>query len=267
MDATSVRLHPAEIPSYLPILDRYKTKELLFRILFLIGQEGLSTRSDIALAMGLDMSTQRANRTSSQRISRACEILQKNLGFIEQIESKELYRIKIFHLIKLTDTGISFCQNTWGWNVLMSDWDKLIAWHSGEDHKAHNAMVLNFAFHARLRGWDAIVTPRDMRENCDPDVLILKEDQMFYIEFERKAFKTEHKSRKWANQYKAQKRITACYSTARAAYHAAGSFVVMGYSKFNLTSLQYLQKTAYNQPDGHPGRLWQFTSEEILNHG
>lgn len=268
MASRSVTLYPETIPAMLPLLCKYKTGPFLYRILHAIGQDGFSTRSDFALAMGLDMSSQRAKKTSLQRISRGCKILTEE-GLIEQLKTDALYHVEIFNLIKLSDKGIAHCRNAYGpygWeNVVMSDWDKLIAWHNGTKDIKHAALILNFAFHARLRGWNAIVTPHNTENNCEPDVMITKDGQIFHIEVERQSCRTEQKPRKWENQYQAQGRIAACYSLRRSTYHAAGSFIYMGYSKFNLTSLEYLQKSAYNQPDGRPGRLWQYISEEIFN--
>lgn len=261
MAPRSVMRYPETLAPFMPILNKYRTQTLLYRVLYWIGVGGLSTRPDIALAMGLDMSTRRAKDTNIQRIGRACKVLkEENLICADRTK---FWLINKFYMLRLSDNGVNYCRNTFGWDLIKSDWDKLILWHNGELYPEHSAMVLNFAFHARLRGWDAIVIPHDLENSSEPDVMISKGDEKYFVEVERQAWRVKAKQSKWDKQNLVQGRLAACYVLSDSAFHTTGSFIFMGYSKFDVTSLEYLQKSAYNQPG--PGRLWQYISEEYFD--
>jgi len=266
MVTRNLTLYPQGIAAAMPILCNYKSGAIMYRVLVHIGIGGLSTRGDIARAIGLNISTRKSKDVSFRRISRACHILEKELGLIEQKETRLNHGIKYF-LLRLTTKGKTYCRKhfLWGKDIVMSDWDKLISWHNGENQGAHSAMVLNFAYHARLRGWHALVMPRDTENNTRPDVLISNDKTEFYIEVERKGCRTKLKPQKWANQFKTQNSISACYASMCAAQNAVATFIIMGYATFQVTSLEYLQKNAYVQSNGLQRCLWQFTSEEIFN--
>lgn len=177
MAPRSVMLYPETVSSFIPVLDKYRISTLLYRVLYWIGLGGLSTVSDIALAIGFDMSTRRAKDTNRQRIGRACKILEEEHLICE--DNTKFWRVKKFYMLRLSDTGIEYCQNTFGWELIKSDWDKLIQWHNGILYPEHSAMVLNFAFHARLRGWKATVLPHDLENSSEPDVMISKGEEKY----------------------------------------------------------------------------------------
>ena len=251
------RLYPEELPARMPVLDQHHNPTVLYRVLYWIANHSLATRADIALAMGLDMSTPSAKKVSVERVRRACATLEEH-KFIEQSVIK-FWRLKL-HMIRLTAGGDKYCQNSYPWEIKNSDWDKLYNRHNGRINREHAAAVLNFAYHARLRGWEAIVLPYEFETNSEPDVMIKKGYEITYVEVEMRGWRASKKFRKWDMQTELQGRPSACLLTTEAANNIAIRFQELGYSNYDVTSLEYLQATAYNAKRSNG--LWQFTTEE-----
>jgi hypothetical protein len=253
-----VTLYPEKLPPYMPVLNKYRNGPIAYRVLHWIALKGFSTRNDIVLAIGLDISTQEARKNSRKRIARACEILEIKENFIEQT-AVELWKNKKFYLIRLTPAGKKYCKKSYGWKLRSSDWDELLKRHNGKQNEKHSAAVLSFTYHARLRGWKAEVMPYDLDTLSLPDVMISKGNEKLFVEIETQGNRAKNKLRKWQKQAGIQGRPVVCMLTAQAARNVADSFHEMGFMEYDVTSIEYLQKTAYDDQDN---RLWQISTED-----
>lgn len=113
-------------------------------------------------------------------------------------------------MVRLTELGKVRCSN-WGWPVVVSDWEKLIHHHNGAGQPRHTAMVLDFAWQARRRGYTAIVAPNMETRSIFPDVYIERGvSEGMYVEVERGRNKLE----KWQNYSCLQGFVAVCLLTA-----------------------------------------------------
>lgn len=64
----------------------------------------------------------------------------------------------------------------------------------GEAQEVHTLMLLSFALHARMRGWNALLLP-EVEGKADPDVLVERDGERWYVEVER----GDGSRRKWRN--------------------------------------------------------------------
>jgi hypothetical protein len=112
-------------------------------------------------------------------------------------------------VVRVTDFGKAVC-SAWGWSVVQSDWEKLIEQHNGEKQLRHTAMVLDFAWQARKRGYKAVVLPIVDRNLMVPDVYIERgTTDKAYVEIERGRYKYE----KWRNLNSIQGFAATCVPT------------------------------------------------------
>jgi hypothetical protein len=75
-------------------------------------------------------------------------------------------------LVRLSDDGISCC-NSAGWSPVENDWEALIERRNADAYPQYAAWVLQFAYHARMRGWGVEVAP-DKNDRDHPADLILR---------------------------------------------------------------------------------------------
>ena len=110
---------------------------------------------------------------------------------------------------RLTDFGKAACF-TWGWSVVQSDWEKLIEHHNGEEQLRHTAMVLDFAWQARKRGYKVEVLPIVESKYLIPDMYVERGGtDKSYVEVERGRNKPE----KWGNLLSLQGFAAVCVTT------------------------------------------------------
>lgn len=83
---------------------------------------------------------------------------------------------------RLSVEGKQFCAAL-GWQVLESEWERLIRLHEGEKQEGHTLAVLLFAAAARLRGWAVEILP-EAQGNARPDMAISRAAQRLYVEVE-----------------------------------------------------------------------------------
>jgi hypothetical protein len=248
----SFNLKPASFPARRPILSNYRNSIVLWRVLYWIAKEGMSTYGDIALKMGLDISTSKAKNIALIKVQRACAVLkEENLIMLNKL--KMYYGLKL-HAIRVTDFGKAHCAKNYGWEKCITDWEKLVAFHNGTNCENHSAAVLNFAYHARLRNWIVRVLPEEDSTPSNPDMLIYKDGNYHYVEVETRGNRAVTKTRKWLNQYQIQKGVAVCMMTNEAAWNVAQMFEENYYLDYHVTSLMFLQSTAYN--NARPGNLW-----------
>ena len=112
-------------------------------------------------------------------------------------------------VVRLTELGKGLCSN-WGWSVVLSDWERLIENHNGEEQPHHTAMVLDFSRQARSRGYKVDVMPVVESRFTIPDVYVERgASEKTYVEVER----GRHKPEKWRNLYGLQGFIAVCLTT------------------------------------------------------
>lgn len=83
---------------------------------------------------------------------------------------------------RLTQEGQQMCRAL-GWQVVESEWERLLRLHEGEKQEEHVLSILLFATSARLRGWDVKVLP-EVEGNARPDVVIHRDGERVYVEVE-----------------------------------------------------------------------------------
>lgn len=112
-------------------------------------------------------------------------------------------------VVRLTKLGKAMCYE-WGWQVVLSDWEKLIDHHNGDGQLRHTATVLDFAWQARRRGYMAVVMPIVQDRCWVPDVYVERNgSERAYVEVERGRNKPE----KWRNLNALQGFVAVCLTT------------------------------------------------------
>jgi len=109
---------------------------------------------------------------------------------------------------RLTDEGRQLC-DALGWQVVESDWDRLIRLHQGQKQTRHTLAVLYFALLARVRGWTTKVVP-EVEIGAVPDILVAKDDQRYFVEVELGTRGNEKQTAKWKNLADAHDRVAIC---------------------------------------------------------
>lgn len=84
-------------------------------------------------------------------------------------------------VMRLSDDGKHLARS-WGWEVVESDWEKLVRLHEGDKQEAHTLSILLFAASARLRGWKTTILP-EVPGAAAPDLRIEK-GTGYYVEVE-----------------------------------------------------------------------------------
>ena len=111
-------------------------------------------------------------------------------------------------LARLTDEGRQLC-DALGWPVVESDWDRLIRLHQGQKQTRHTLAVLYFALLARVRGWTTEVVP-EADGSADPDILVTKGDDRYFVEVELGTRGSEKQTAKWKNLADFQGKVAIC---------------------------------------------------------
>ncbi|MBL7162450.1 MAG: hypothetical protein ISS57_07570 [Anaerolineales bacterium] len=111
-------------------------------------------------------------------------------------------------LARLTDEGKQLC-DALGWQVVESDWDRLIRLHQGQKQTRHTLAVLYFALLARVRGWTTEVVP-EVDGSADPDILVTKGDERYFVEVELGTRGSEKQTVKWKNLADLQSSVAIC---------------------------------------------------------
>ena len=252
MVTRQLTLYPVNVASIRPGLTKYRNNTILWRVLYWIAEEGLSTYADIAWALGMDLSTAEKKNSGMKRVRRSCAVLEKE-ALIELNKLKLPYGLKLT-AIRLTDKGKSYCARNYGWHPCQTDCEKLIKAHNGISWNRQSAAELNFAYHARLRGWHVTILPEETRTRNKPDVLLLKNRKLVYVEIETRGFRAVGKEGKWRNLDQIQKGVAVCMLTNASAKNLARMFEEHYFLNYQVTSLLFLQSTAYT--GNGPGNLW-----------
>ena len=163
-----------------------------------------------------------------------CELMEKNLGlmpgnhsvrnaFTNDLPEAGLAITEAQHFIgpsklgltRLTDIGRKACAEM-SLKPVDSEWDQMIRGHSGLQFPRHTLGVLAFTYQARRYGWNVVLLPYTGTP-VEPDLLVIqKDDDPIYVEFETRARSRDekwYKNRRW-NTYVAVATFTAAMRKA-----------------------------------------------------
>ncbi len=165
---------------------RYRRKALL---LYVLATTGYCTRLEVdrLIAATEEISV----RTNSVR-KPANELEETGLVLSQTLHMTSPFETGLA-LYRLSEDGKALCR-AWGWEVVESEWERVLRLHQGETQEAHTIMLLAFALHARLRGWDVALLP-EVQGKAVPDVLVERDGERWYVEVER----GDGSKRKWKN--------------------------------------------------------------------
>lgn len=174
-------------------------------VLYLMAALGRSVRLEILSAVG---EVERVGgRSGSMR-----RVFSNGLvpgGFVEE----SVLAMSLSHgqtrlaVVRLTERGQELSRFL-GWEPVESEWGRLLRLHQGEVQEAHTAAVLTFAYHARRRGWQALVVPA-VEGPAQPDSLVQRENEKAYVEVEL----GNRKPDKWRNLSALQGFVALCAAT------------------------------------------------------
>lgn len=128
----------------------------------------------------------------------------------------EMLALRLFHwgqtrflTVCLADLGRELVQDL-GWPVHEGDWERMRRLHEkGNYQPQHTAAVLAFVYQARLRGWAVGVMPKVDGGRFQPDAVVEKGNESYYVEVEL----DEQKPGKWHNMARYQGVIAFCART------------------------------------------------------
>jgi len=166
---------------------RYRRKVL---VLYVVATGGVSTRMEIDRV--ISVAEQLSERTNSVRRP-VDELVKSGLLETETIRMERPFETGLA-VLRLSEDGKALCR-TWGWQVVEGEWERIVRLHQGETQEAHMVMLLAFALHARLRGWNARILPQVDGTNAVPDVVVERDGERWYVEVER----GDGSRRKWKN--------------------------------------------------------------------
>jgi hypothetical protein len=166
---------------------RYRRKVLILKA---ISAMGLCARLEIdrviSVVEGISPRTNSVRRPAEELVESGLLI-----GDSLRIEHPITTGLAVY---RLSEDGKALCRE-WGWSVVENEWERVLRLHQGEAQEAHTVMLLAFALHARLRGWNAVVLPGVQGTNAVPDVLVERGEERWYVEVER----GDGSRRKWQN--------------------------------------------------------------------
>jgi regulator of replication initiation timing len=165
---------------------RYRRKVL---VLYAVACGGISSRMEIdrvvSVVEGLSERTNSVRRPLD-------ELVQTGLLICETIRMTSPFETGLA-VYRLAEDGKALC-GLWGWRVVENEWERLMRLHQGSEQEAHSVVILAFALHARLRGWDVSILP-EVEGAARPDVLVERDGERWYVEVER----GDGSRRKWKN--------------------------------------------------------------------
>jgi hypothetical protein len=164
--------------------------ERQIKTLFVLSQFGLSNRMEIDSVI----STVESLSLRSFGVRRPIdELAKEELTSDETLEMSKPFETSL-KVVRLTEDGRKLCR-AFGWDIVPSEWEKLLEGHQAEREKTHTLGILAFTMHARLRGWDVEVLP-EVDGPSQPDVAVKHGDERYLVEVEGS---TKPKDKKWKN--------------------------------------------------------------------
>ncbi|MEW6505239.1 MAG: hypothetical protein AB1457_14855 [Chloroflexota bacterium] len=165
---------------------RYRRKVL---VLYTIARGGISSRMEIDRVVSVV--EQLSERTNSVRRP-VDELVKSGLLVCGTIRMYKPFETGLA-VYRLSEDGKALC-GLWGWQMVENEWERLMRLHQGAEQEAHTVMILAFALHARLRGWDAVILP-EVEGAAKPDLRVDRGGERWYVEVER----GDGSRRKWKN--------------------------------------------------------------------
>jgi hypothetical protein len=166
---------------------RYRRKVLA---LYAVARGGVSSRMEIDRVVSVV--ERLSERTNSVRRP-VEELAESGLLISDSIRMYKPFETGL-SVYRLSEDGKALCA-LWGWNVVENEWERILRLHQGKEQEAHTVMLLAFALHSRLRGWNAVILPEVEGTNAVPDVMVERDDERWYVEVER----GDGSRRKWKN--------------------------------------------------------------------
>ena len=198
-EAILAEFQPPDVPyKYKGLLDNHGLTNLRWRrgsmLLYLIATCGMNSHLEMdALVSRKEDLSHRSNSTRKPMDNLASA----GLAIVETMRMEmDDFRTSV-KMLRLTDEGRELCQAL-GWLAVESDWDRLIRLHQGNHQRNHTLAVLYFALLTRKRGWTTEIVP-DTKGKADPDMLIVKGKEKYYVEIELGSRGNEKQTAKWKN--------------------------------------------------------------------
>ena len=171
--------------------DLSRAYERYFITLYLIGRWRLTSSMEIDDILGDAVNL--SGGTGS--LKRTIEELSRVFLHTEVISIEDPHTA--LKLYRLTDEGARLYQALFSRRPVENEWSRLIRLHEGAHFPNHTLAVIEFAIHARKRGYTTRVFPEIRNSKVTADVYISRGDESLYVEIE-----TDEKERtpKWRSQ-------------------------------------------------------------------
>lgn len=80
-------------------------------------------------------------------------------------------------LVRLSDDGVDYCSSV-DWPPVENEWKALVERRNADAYPQYAAWVLQFAYHARMRGWGVEVAPNYQDKKHQADLLLFRGGQV-----------------------------------------------------------------------------------------
>lgn len=192
--------HPPRKPDDIRV--NSQTWPRLALVLHRMATTGLSVRYELAKHLAAHFQFKLRSKSVRYTFQRLDELRLIDTTTLMVVEG---YRMAV---VRLSDEGRSLCLHL-GWDVVESEYERMIRLHSGDSQWRHTAAVLSMAYHARLRGWQTQVVPSIGHPSVFPDIAIQKNGERIYVEVELR----HGKLNKWRNLSELQGYVALCAKT------------------------------------------------------
>lgn len=120
---------------------------------------------------------------------------------------------KTLRLVKLGPNSTELIRRL-KWQPVENEWERLVRLHEKNkvDEERHTLAVITFAYHARLRGYQAGVMPIVNADSFAPDVEVIQDAERVLVEVERIGYR---KFSKWQNMAAYQGFTAFCARTEK----------------------------------------------------
>jgi hypothetical protein len=156
-----------------------------------------------------------------------------------------------YALVRLTEEGVNLL-NDLGLTPVEGEWERLDRLHRGDTavQLKHTAAVCLFAFHARQRGYETLVAPSVDDPTAEPDLRLCREDEVCYVEVQRRGGEPWKRAAKWWNLMRLQGYVALCAMTPAGADALVAELTRCGIRRYRVTDLETLHRH-------NPQALWQ----------
>lgn len=210
-------------------------------VLHQIATTGLSVRHELAKHLAAHCELKLKSKPVRYTFQRLDELHLIEATTLMVVEG---YRMAVLHL---AHEGRTLCRYL-GWEVVESEYERMIRLHSGDSQSRHTAGVLSMAYHARLRGWQVQVVPSIGHPSVFPDLLLEKDGEQMYVEVELR----HGKLNKWRNLGKLQGYVALCAKTHESRETLMGECQQLGIPVIATDLLSLAQTHTL----ANPGPLW-----------